>query len=159
MQTPHFHIIPFQNEHQPDIDAFMDSIAKEYAENIFSSQFKRLKEIAGLPGHRYWVAEVNGKVVGTSGFWILSNHNMELKRMFLHKDFRGQGIAQALMDTVINAAIEHKISTVYLGTMEQFKTAQAFYEKNSFTQIPREALPHDFAVNPIDKVFYKRELK
>lgn len=153
-----FTIIPFQDKHQPDVDKLMQSIAEEYPENIFSAQYKTTKELSRLPEHSYWSACVGDTVVGTAGFCKLANKNMELKRMFLHKDFRGQGIAQALLNMVMNHAIESKISTVFLGTMEQFKTAQAFYEKNGFTNITMEALPTDFLVNPVDKIFYKKEL-
>ncbi|HEY1037811.1 MAG TPA: GNAT family N-acetyltransferase [Bacteroidia bacterium] len=153
-----FEIAPFEDHHQPQIDEIMSSIADEFSENIFSSQFKKLNEIARLPTHIYWVAKSGGTVLGTCGYCLLENNKIELKRMFLHKDFRGQGVAQALVDTVMNAATDKNISTVYLGTMEQFKAAQAFYEKNGFTKIPREELPKDFLINPVDKVFYKREI-
>ena len=153
-----FHIIPFQDSHQPDVDKLMSSIAEEYAENMFSAHYKTTKELSHLPEHQYWAACIDGTVVGTVGFCRLANNNIELKRMFLHKDFRGQGIAKALLDTVMNDAIDSNVSTVFLGTMEQFKTAQAFYEKNGFIKIPITDLPTDFLVNPVDKVFYKKEL-
>ena len=98
-------------------------------------------------------------VLGTIGFFTLENNNIELKRMFLRKEFRGQNVAKALLDTVINSAIEDNHSCIYLGTMTQFKAAQAFYEKNGFTKIPQTSLPKDFLINPVDKVFYKKELK
>jgi ribosomal protein S18 acetylase RimI-like enzyme len=78
--------------------------------------------------------------------------------MFLSKQFRGQGVAKMLLDTLINFAIDNKVSNIYLGTMTQFKVAQKFYEKHNFTKIPRTALPIDFTINPVDTIFYKREL-
>ena len=42
--------------------------------------------------------------------------------------------------------------------MTQFKAAQKFYEKNNFTKIPQTVLPIDFTINPVDTIFYRREL-
>jgi N-acetylglutamate synthase-like GNAT family acetyltransferase len=159
MATTPIEIIPFEDHHQPGIDIFMTALAKEFPENIFSPQFKKVKEVALLPGHKYWVAQAGDNVIGTAGLLTLAGNNAEFKRMFLDKKFRGQGIAKTLLDTVINAAVNNKVSWIFLGTMTQFKAAQSFYEKNGFIQIPQALLPADFSINPIDKVFYKKDLK
>jgi GNAT superfamily N-acetyltransferase len=151
-------IIPFHESHQDDVDLIMDSIAAEFEENIYSSQFRKLKEIAVLRNHMYWCAAVAGKVVGTIGLCALENRNVELKRLFLLNAFRGKGVSKALMEKALLSAQDNKHSCMYLGTMNQFKAAQAFYEKNGFEKIARVDLPHDFQVNPVDKVFYKRQL-
>ena len=137
----------------------MTTIAKEFTDNIFSPQSKTITEVSLLTTDKYWVARNKNIVIGTIGFSMLKNNNVVLKRMFLNKAFRGQGVAKALLDTVINSTIDSKVSNIFLGTMSQFKTAQKFYEKHGFTKIPETALPIDFPINPVDKIFYKRELK
>jgi N-acetylglutamate synthase-like GNAT family acetyltransferase len=137
----------------------MTSISTEFEENIFSPQSKTMKEVSLLPTHKYWVALHGDQVIGTAGLSTLADNNVELKRMFLGKIFRGQGIAKALLDTVVNSAIDSKASRIFLGTMTQFKAAQTFYEKSGFTKIPQTSLPKDFIINPVDKVFYKKDLK
>jgi len=159
MTTTSIDIIPFQAIHQSDIDTLMKSIAKEFPENIFSIQSKTMKEVSLLPTHKYWVAVTGDTVLGTIGLSTLENNNIELKRMFLRKEFRGQGIAKVLLDRVVSEAMDNKVSRIFLGTMTQFKAAQMFYEKNGFIKIPWTFLPKDFPINPVDKVFYKKELK
>jgi ribosomal protein S18 acetylase RimI-like enzyme len=63
-----------------------------------------------------------------------------------------------LLDTLINFAIDSKVSNIFLGTMSQFKAAQKFYKKHNFIIIPQTFLPIDFPINPVDTIFYKREL-
>lgn len=158
MSLPSFTIIPFREHYQQPVDALMASIAGEFAENIFSPQSKSLTEVSHLPGHQYWLACDGDAVLGTIGLCRLQNDRAELKRLFLHQASRGKGIAQALLDTVVGSAKENKISALYLGTMTQFRAAQAFYEKQGFFQIPESSLPGDFVVNPVDRCFYKKEL-
>ncbi len=151
-------IIPFRDHHQTGVDMLMASIAGEYEETIFSPQSKSMKEVALLPGHQYWVACVGNTVLGTIGLCRLPDHCIELKRLFLHHQSRGKGIAQDLLDTVITSAKKMDVSAIYLGTMSQFKAAQAFYEKQGFLKIPQSLLPGDFIANPVDSCFYKKEL-
>jgi N-acetylglutamate synthase-like GNAT family acetyltransferase len=150
-------ITPFQDHHQSDVDFLMTSIAEEFNDNIFSSGVEGNKKIKRIPLDKYWVACSNSKVIGTIGFYFLKNNNVVLKKLFLRKDFRGQAVSKALLDTLITSALEHKTSNIFLGTMTQFKAAQRFYEKNSFVKIPETDLPSDYPANPVDSIFYKRQ--
>ena len=158
MTTLQVNIVPFEYHHQAEIDLLMTMIAKEFTDNIFSPQSKTITEVSLLPTDKYWVACNKNTVIGTIGFSTLKNNNIVLKRMFLSKAFRGQGVAKTLLDTVINSAIDSRVSNIFLGTMTQFKTAQKFYEKYGFKNISSTVLPIDFPINPVDTIFYKREL-
>jgi len=158
MKEPYIRIIPFEDHHQPGIDLLMASIAGEYDETIFSPQSKTMREASLFPGHYYWVACAGNTILGTVGLCTLGDRHVELKRLFLHHQSRGKGIAQDLLNTVITSAKSMGISAIYLGTMNQFKAAQAFYEKNGFIKIPKSLLPGGFVANPIDSLFYKKEL-
>jgi hypothetical protein len=46
------------------------------------------------------------------------------------------------------------VAAVYLGTTAKFLAAHRFYEKNSFREIAREALPGCFTVMAVDTKFY-----
>lgn len=158
MAEPQIIILPFRDHHQPGIDGLMASIAEEYEETIFSPQSKSMKEVALWPGHHYWVACAGNAVLGTIGLCRLTDNCIELKRLFLHRQLRGKGIAQDLLNTVVTSAKSTGASAIYLGTMSQFKAAQAFYEKRGFVKIPESHLPIDFIANPLDSCFYKKEL-
>lgn len=153
-------ITDFEESYQPGVDGLLDSIQDEYAENIYGPGALKMKDAAKLHGRRYWVALRNGEVVGTVGLILLSKNNAVLKSMLLHKDYRGRDrkIAYRLMTTAMDHARNSGAATLYLGTMAQFEAAIAFYRKHGFTEIVESELPGDFVGNPVDVVFFNREL-
>jgi GNAT superfamily N-acetyltransferase len=136
----------------------MSEIVGEFTEAIYSPNVRSISELSHLSTDEYWVACRNDKVIGTVGYTLFADSSIALKRMFLAKAFRGQGVAEALLEAVIGSAIKCKASTIYLGTMKQFRAAQNFYEKKGFTRIADEDLPPGFPANPVDKVFYRKEI-
>ncbi len=136
----------------------MRSIALEFREPIFTEKSKKIVDIYLMPNNKFWVAIDNDKVVGTIGTVKLTNKNIVLKSMFVDKMYRGQGISNLLLDTLINWAIQNKYKQVYLGTMMQFTAGQRFYEKNKFVKCNKTELPSDFTINTLDTIFYTKHL-
>lgn len=153
-------ILPFEPHHQPDIDILLASIAWEFEENIFSPSYKKIAELHGLPGRYYWVATTDSRVAGTVGVIVAADGYCVLKAMFVEKVFRGTlyEIAARLLQTAINRSLELKCTEMYLGTMQQFKAAQKFYEKNGFEHINEGELPAGYPGNNMDTVFYRRKI-
>jgi RimJ/RimL family protein N-acetyltransferase len=149
-------IVVFEDNHQSDIDKMMATITEEFPEPISRPKVKG--QLQQLP-ENYWVALVESKVIGTIALSPIENDSVVLKRMFLNKRFRGQGIALLLLNTAIKWSNTNKIDTIYLGTMTQFQAARRFYERNGFQQIARTDLPQGFPLNPVDSIFYRRYLK
>jgi hypothetical protein len=125
--------------YQEGINLMMRTIEAEFAEAITGPQSTIIKEVYQLPGQKFWVALHNKEVVGTIGMVLKENLFAEVKRM-------------------MEWTLQQGIKTVYLGTMNQFKAAQRFYEKQGFISIPPSLLPKEYKINPIDTLFYKREL-
>jgi N-acetylglutamate synthase-like GNAT family acetyltransferase len=157
MSSNQMQIIPYSRQYQIEIDILMDKIREEFQEPISSQKSFMAADAIKLPDE-YLLALVNNKVVGTISVTKLENSNSVLRRMFLNKNFRGQGIAESLLTQATNWAIQNKLKAIYLGTMTQFKAAQKFYEKHNFKKITLENLPADFPVNPVDSIFYKKDL-
>ncbi len=90
-------------------------------------------------------------------YWTLEIHRGALRKMFVHKNFRGKeyGVGQTLLNTVLEWAKQKKINEILLGTTEKFIAAQRFYEKNGFTEIEKRLLPGEFPVMEVDVKFYK----
>ncbi|WP_338791789.1 GNAT family N-acetyltransferase [Bernardetia sp. MNP-M8] len=149
-------IVIYESVHQNGIDEMMNEIAVEFEEQIFP---KVTVETPSIPDN-YWVALYNGKVVGTVGVVVVQNEFGVLKKMMLKKEFRGKefGLSKLLLETVIEWSEENQISKIYLGTMNQFKAAQTFYKKNGFREILENELPLNFLKNPLDKVFFVKDL-
>jgi len=151
-------ILPFQPAHQNGINELMAGIALEFREPLFNEKSTKITDVYLLPSNKYWVATDNGKIVGTIGIVKLTNNNSILKSMFIDKAYRGQGISNMLLETLLRWAKENNCKRVYLGTMTQFITAQRFYEKNNFVQCAKMELPTDFTINTLDSLFYTKEL-
>jgi GNAT superfamily N-acetyltransferase len=146
-------IVPFQKKHQPAIDLLMAGIADEFAGPIAAP--KPASDITQLPD-KYFVGLINDTWAGTVSITKLRNGHAVLKRMFVNKIYRGNGIATLLLNNAVNWAVENNVTVILLGTMAQFKTAQHFYERQGFEKIELADLPVDFSANPVDSIFYKK---
>ncbi len=152
-------ILPFASHHQPGIDVLLDRIRLEFEQNIFSPAYKKISELYDLPDRHYWVAVADYKIAGTTGIVVFENRFSVLKSMFVDKAYRGElQIAQRLLDTAIHRSKSLNCTDVYLGTMDQFKAAQRFYEKNGFTRIKEKDLPAEYPGNMMDTVFYRLKI-
>lgn len=104
----------------------------------------------------FWVALDGNRVVGTISLLDLGNDQLGLKKMFVHKEYRGSSYKTAYL--LLGHAIEwgkaHSIKAIYLGTTLQFLAAHRFYEKNGFIEINYSDLPEVFPVLQVDKKFY-----
>lgn len=60
---------------------------------------------------------------------------IELKRLYVARTWHGQGVAQALMDAVLDDARVRGAQTVWLGVWERNPRAAAFYAKYGFTRV------------------------
>lgn len=107
----------------------------------------------------FWIARdtTTNQVVGTIGL-IDFGAGAALRKMFLRSDQRGSGVAQALLERLVQHAALRAIDRIYLGTLAQMHAAHRFYEKNGFHRIAPEALPADFPRMVVDDRFYARRL-
>ena len=76
------------------------------------------------------------------------------------KEYRGKsfGTSKTLLNTAVIWCKENNISKIYLGTMMQFKAAQSLYTNNGFKIISEDKLPKKFLQNPLDSIFFIRDL-
>jgi diamine N-acetyltransferase len=92
------------------------------------------------PNDFYFFAEADGKPVGYirfieeySNFDVMKKWKaLELKRIYVVKEYHGKGVAQKLMDFVIDFAVKEKYEVIWLGVWEHNIKAQKFYEKYGF---------------------------
>ena len=60
---------------------------------------------------------------------------MELKRIYVAREWHGRHVAQALMDASIKAARDRGAKTLWLGVWERNPRAVAFYAKYGFERV------------------------
>lgn len=106
-------------------------------------------------GGGFWGAFMEEQLVGTIALIKFDNHAGAIRKMFVKKEFRGKetGVAQQLLDCLLNYAAGLGLNHLYLGTITKLAAALRFYEKNNFVQIPKSALPGGFPLMLPDNVF------
>ena len=107
-------------------------------------------------GGGFWAAFADNELVGTIAMISIGHHACAIRKMFVKKEYRGKetGIAQQLLDTLIDFCTSHQINTIYLGTVDMLKAAHRFYEKNGFVRLPGEQLPEYFPRMMGENVYY-----
>lgn len=105
----------------------------------------------------FWLAIKDGRVVGTISLLDIGNHQGALRKMFVHKDYRGKehGTARLLLNTLFSWAKEKAYTDIYLGTTAKFLAAHRFYEKNNFEEVTVPELPVSFPRMEVDVKFYR----
>ena len=109
----------------------------------------------------FWVALEDDEVIGTIALIDIDNNQSCLRKMFVHKDFRGKekGVGQLLLDALIDWCKEKNIKEVYLGTIDTMIAAHKFYIRNGFVEIDKSRLPGTFPVMKVDNKFFKLAVK
>jgi putative acetyltransferase len=117
------------------------------------------EELAGLPG-RYapptgclLFAQDGAEVLGCIALRQLESGLGEVKRMYVRPAHRGRGVARALIERLIDFALEAGYTRLRLDTLESMTIARGLYESLGFGRI--EPYYH----NPIPGVaFYELRL-
>ncbi|MFD9737755.1 GNAT family N-acetyltransferase [Umezawaea sp. NPDC059074] len=101
-----------------------------------------------------WVAEVDGRVVGTVQLRLAtlpnSRHRAELAKLLVHRSARGRGIGKELMRTAEEAAHDERVTLLLLDT-ETGSPAEGLYTSLGWTTlgvIPDYALSPDGVLSP-----------
>jgi len=91
------------------------------------------------PRSVYFVAEVNGEVLGGGGIFPTENlpaDTVELVKLYLLPAARGRGVGKALITHCFEAARANGYARLYLETTEELTQAIPLYEKLGFTYLP-----------------------
>jgi putative acetyltransferase len=94
-----------------------------------------LFEVFQTPRSKYFLAEINNKVVGGGGIYPtdgLPPDTCELVKMYLLPEARGLGLGRTLIEKCIEAAAENGFKKIYLETMPELKQALNVYERFGF---------------------------
>lgn len=100
-------------------------------ENAYYSQFNKIDQIKNAI-----VAYKNNTAVACGAFKPFSKETVEIKRMFVLPEYRGQAIAQRVLRELENWASELHNHTCVLETGKRQPEAIRLYEKAGYKQIP-----------------------
>ncbi|MBE7031903.1 MAG: ribosomal-protein-alanine N-acetyltransferase [Ruminococcaceae bacterium] len=120
--------IPMQRQH---IDGLV-----EVEEQCFNSGFARKtfeKELENKIA-AYFVATDGEKVIGYAGLWNMCGI-ADIMDVAVHKDFRRQGIGEALIEKLIEYCKNEDISEINLEVRISNDAAQSLYKKMGFIEV------------------------
>lgn len=148
--------------------AFRDAFAKDnskedmdaYCRSSFSESIQR-KEVSD-PQVITLVAVENESIIGFAQ-WVKDSKNKsvaskktcELKRLYVDAQWHGKGIAQGLIESVIQQSKELEFDILWLGVWENNPKAIRFYEKYGFIKVGE----HDFMLGSDRQTDWIMQLK
>jgi GNAT superfamily N-acetyltransferase len=103
-------------------------------------------DLRGMEGHylvdgsHFWVAELDGALVGMTGIERADAETGRLRRMRATTDRRRSGIAQALLETAERFCRDQGYRRLVLDTTEHQTAAHRLYEKNGFVRTGERSL-------------------
>lgn len=92
-----------------------------------------------------------GEIVGTFGLLEYKPNIVEIRKMYLLKEYRGLGIGRFMMNFLLQKAKEMNYSEVMLETATSLKEAIIMYEKYGF--VLDEEAPHTCRC---DRMYFKK---
>lgn len=84
-------------------------------------------------GGELWIAEVDGKMVGSIAITKFNDKVAQLRWFVLDENYHGMGIGKKLMETAIEFCKKQRYKHVYLWTVSILETARYLYRKYNFT--------------------------
>jgi GNAT superfamily N-acetyltransferase len=160
-----FQIIPYQPQHREEVISLVLNIQQN--EFNVPVTLEGQPDLHDIPRYcqinkgNFWVAiSPQSEVVGTICLLDGGDGVGVLRKMFVRADYRGatHGIAQGLLATLWDWAIEKGFNEVYLGTQEMLQAACRFYERNHFERVEIGDLPSQFPRMAVDKRFYRKKV-
>ncbi|WP_285115317.1 GNAT family N-acetyltransferase [Leifsonia sp. fls2-241-R2A-40a] len=125
---------------QPEVEDLL-RLSDEFAFALYPPESCYLLDVSELekPGVTVLVARVDGRPLGITA--LVQNVSdptapAELKRMFVHEDARGRGLAKALLQAAESAATAAGIAELRLETGPLQHAAIALYERAGYERIP-----------------------
>jgi N-acetylglutamate synthase-like GNAT family acetyltransferase len=81
---------------------------------------------------RLWIAEINGKIIGSIGIVPDSNSEAQLRWFLVHPDQRGRGLGRELLKRALQFSLERGFKSVFLWTVSGLKIATHLYQVAGF---------------------------
>lgn len=108
------------------------------------------------PPNVFFVAEINGLVVGSIAFQRLSHDNVEMNRLSVDSNFRGLGIGRKLVDVLAREAKNNGYKIMSGNTSEFSVAPMKLFRRTGFrfTHFPEQSLI--YSLNGIKLFAYEK---
>jgi ribosomal protein S18 acetylase RimI-like enzyme len=127
-------IVPFDLRYIEQTSKFLRSIYNEMGWGTLTDDNPAgIKKLFNLPNNGFLFLVLNGDtVVGTGGGKKLDNKTCLMKRFYLDKNYRGTGLADKLLATIVKKAKDMDLSKIVIDVSTNNPRAIKYYEKNGF---------------------------
>jgi len=126
------------NSDSNDISNLVFDILKDYGlepdPETTDSDLKDIEDSYFSRGGLFYVYEDNGSIVASMGIYPLDQDTCELRKMYLHSDYRGRGIGKMLMERALTESRELGFKKITLETASVLKEAIALYKSYGFRE-------------------------
>lgn len=124
---------------EPQVVALLDALTSELAVEGYTAEqtFGYTAEQLQTANVHMVGARVDGELAGIGGLEVQEDGVGELKRFFVTPSHRGTGVADAVLESLIDYARAHQLDQVRLETGDKQHAAMAFYRRHGFVEIPR----------------------
>lgn len=106
---------------------------------------------------RWWVAELDGEIVGSIAVVPDNDDTVELKNLYVSADARRRGLGAHLVTLAESEARERRALTMVLWTDTRFEDAHRLYARLGFVRAPRTRVLNDLS-NTIE-FHYTKDLR
>jgi len=108
-----------------------DLATRDGEDHAFYAQFDKLDKI-----NHVVVCYEDGVAIGCGAFKKFDLNTAEIKRMYVHPDFRGKGIASSILKELETWASEYDFTNYVLETGTNNPDAISLYRKSGYEIIP-----------------------
>jgi len=136
-------IRPIQPSDNEILAVIIRNTLKEFGANhpgtvYFDDSTDHLYEVFRADRSHYFVAELDGRIVGGGGIFPTSGlpeDTCELVKMYLLPEARGIGLGRSMLEKCLESARNFGFGRIYLETMPELNLALKTYEKMGFTYL------------------------
>lgn len=100
----------------------------------FDAEMASFDEKFSLPSGLFFLAEADGESAGCAGFLRHPGNRAEIKRLFVRPGFRGFGLGEQLVHSVLGKTRALGFSKVMLDAVPQTGFAMKLYERMGFSR-------------------------
>ena len=94
------------------------------------------------PGSNFWIAELDGRVVGSIGAYRRDEAEAEIRRLAVDRTARRQGVASKLLAQAEGFCRESGYARAIVWTANHMTAAIAFLQHRGYHELEDHAFPH-----------------
>ncbi len=119
---------------ESDLQAVFEIEAASFGSTAWPFEMMQT-ELAPNPSRNYFVATLDGLVVGYAGIGVVDGHEADVMTIAVSDSHRGAGLGRRLMNRLIDVAAKRQAREMFLEVRADSPVPQALYRSLGFEQI------------------------